>query len=286
MQFGLSTHLFHGERLGARQLDAIAAHGFETVEVFATRTHFDYHDARRIAELRSALAGAGLQATSMHAPICAGYSGGEWGRAFTNAASDAGRRREAIDETRAAFAAASELGCETMVLHLGVPQGQAIGPGDNDRGAVRRSLAELYAASAEARVRLALENMPNGLSTPAALVDFLADEAESADAAVCLDFGHAHLMGGAAEAVEALSGHIVTTHVHDNNGRDDNHLVPFEGSLDWPSAFAALWKVGYAGRLVFEVADHGDAAAALERTTTARRRLQALLEDLTKPMEF
>ena len=34
--FGVSTHLFHGQRLAREHLLEIAAHGFDTVEVFAT----------------------------------------------------------------------------------------------------------------------------------------------------------------------------------------------------------------------------------------------------------
>ena len=39
--FGVSTHLYHGQRLSRDHLLEIAAHGFEAVEVFATRTHFN-----------------------------------------------------------------------------------------------------------------------------------------------------------------------------------------------------------------------------------------------------
>ena len=49
--FGLSTHLFHGERLTRTHLEVIKAHGFDAVEVFATRTHVDYRDPRSVDEL-------------------------------------------------------------------------------------------------------------------------------------------------------------------------------------------------------------------------------------------
>ena len=45
-RFGVSTHLFHEHRLTREHLVHIAAHGFEAVELFATRAHFDYHDER------------------------------------------------------------------------------------------------------------------------------------------------------------------------------------------------------------------------------------------------
>ncbi len=285
-RFGLPTHLFHNERLDGRHLQQIALHGFEFVELFATATHFDYRDIAHVREMRDWLAGAGLQAVSLHGPIFDGFRHGEWGRPYSNASSQPAARQEAIDETRIALEAARELGCSAMVLHLGVPQGTKTAAGDNDASALRRSLEAIGEAAIGAGVRLALELMPNPLSTPAELLRWMDDDAGLTDAGVCLDFGHAHLMGGAPEAAETLSGHIITTHVHDNKGREDTHLVPFAGSIDWPATLTAMWKVGYAGPLMFEVADQGDAAAVLTRTVGARARLQAILTDLSQPFDF
>ena len=50
-QFGISTHLFHNHRLIRDHLVHIAAHGFECVELFATRSHIDYRDDAAVAEL-------------------------------------------------------------------------------------------------------------------------------------------------------------------------------------------------------------------------------------------
>jgi esterase/lipase superfamily enzyme len=67
MQFGISTHLYHGARLDRDHLVEIAAHGFEAVEIFATRTHFDYHDERVVAAIGEHLADARLRPHSVHA---------------------------------------------------------------------------------------------------------------------------------------------------------------------------------------------------------------------------
>jgi sugar phosphate isomerase/epimerase len=286
MRFGLSTHVFHGERLTRRHLERIAARDFSLIEIFATRTHVDYHSAAAIAELRTWLDELGLTAWSMHAPICDSFTGGRWGRAYSPATTDAARRQEALDETEAALTAARQLGCAVMVVHLGIPRGQPIGADDNHAGAMRRSLTVLAEASLATGVRLALEVIPNDLATPDALADWLTGDLELGDAGACLDVGHAHLVGGAPEAAEVLSGHIITTHIHDNAGRSDDHLVPFEGTIDWPATAMALFKVGYAGPLVFELPDHGDAERTLDQAVGARGRLQAILEDLSQPLGF
>jgi len=286
MRFGLSTHLFHGERLTRGHLERVAAHDFPLVEVFATRTHFDYHSETVVKELSGWLDELQLTAWSMHAPITDRFVGGQWGRAYSLATTDPVRRQEALDETRAALHAARALGCTALVVHLGIPHGQPAGPDDNHPGAMQRSLEALAEASRIAGVRLALEVIPNALATPEALVDWLTGDLDLGDGGACLDFGHAHLVGGAAEAAEVLSGHIITTHVHDNAGRSDDHLVPFTGTIDWPGALMALSKVGYAGPLMFELPDHGDRERTLQQAVGARRRLQAILDDLSQPLGF
>lgn len=285
-RFGLSTHIFHADRLTRAHFEQAHAHGFDLIELFATRTHLDYHDPRHLDEVGGALASLGMRAISLHAPITVGLTKGEWGRAYSNASPVATMRQEAVDETLASIAAARQLGCETLVLHLGIPRGQPIPAGDNDVAAMRRSLEPIADACTAAGVRLALEVIPNDLATPDALLDLLDGDLELGNAAVCLDFGHAHLVGGAPEAVDALAGFIVTTHVHDNRGRDDDHLIPFAGTIDWPATLMAMVKVGYAGPWIFELPDHGDADATLRRAVTARGRIQAILEDLGQPFAF
>jgi sugar phosphate isomerase/epimerase len=286
MRFALSTHLFHAERLERRHLETIAGAGFTEVEIFATRSHVDYHDRGRIHELRGWLDDLGLAAGSMHGPICDSFAGDRWGTSFSIASADAARRQAALDEMRAALEAARVLGCAHLVVHLGLPDAQPIPPGDNDTRALARSLDALGPMAADAGVGLALELIPNALSTAAALEALLDAETAPPGAGVCLDLGHAHIMDGVADAVERLGGVIVTTHVHDNNGREDAHLVPFQGAIDWPAALAALWKVGYTGALVFEVAGRGDAPGVLGRTVGARDRLRAILDDLAAPFAF
>ena len=283
--FGLSTHLFHGTRLGRPHLETIKAHGFDAIELFATRTHVDYHDPQFLDRLQTDLDATGIRAVSMHAPICASYVDGVWGRGYSNAMSESARRLEAVHETRVALGAARRLGCEFVVLHLGTPVTQEVPAGDNDRGAVRRSLDALAEASAAAGVPLALEVLPNNLSDPDVLLAYF-DEIDLVGAGVCLDFGHANLREGAPEAAETLSGHVITTHLHDNKGTLDNHLVPFEGTIDWAKTLTAMWKIGYGGRLMFEVADQGNPLDVLRRTVGARARLQAILDGLSEPLSF
>ena len=95
--------------------------------------------------------------------------------------------------------------------------------------------------------------IPNELSRAGSLVHFVEEDLDDADVGICLDFGHAHLDGDVVDAIETVSEHLIATHVHDNRGRTDDHLVPFDGTIDWPGALTAVQKVGYDGTLMFEI---------------------------------
>ena len=125
-------------------------------------------------------------------------------------------------------------------------------------------------------VQLAIEVIPNELSTPSALVDLIESDID-AELGICMDVGHARLMGDVVDAIETCSGHVITTHLHDNRGRNDDHLVPGRGAIDWDAATLAFQKVGYDGMWMFELAVAAERRPILEQASKARERLESLL---------
>lgn len=275
--FGVSTHLFHGQRLNREHLLEIAAHGFDRVELFATRTHFDYHNPAAVADLQQWLAAAGLELHAVHAPIGESFAGDRWGPPLTLASADGQTRARAIGETERALHIARRIPFGVLVAHLGVPRSQQAAAGENSRDAARRSIEELLRLAAPLGVKVALEVIPNELSRAGSLVYFIEQVLDDPAVGICLDFGHAHMDGDLVEAVETVSEHLITTHVHDNRGRTDDHLVPFDGSIDWPAALTAVQKVGYEGTLLLEIAAHGSAKDTLARAQKARQRMEGML---------
>lgn len=277
MRYGISTHLYHKWRLTRAHLEEIAASGFDRVEVFATRTHFDYHDPAAVAALGGDLSSLGLALHSVHAPIVEGLVDDRWGGAISLASPDAKARAHAVAETRAALEVARVVPYEHLVVHLGVPADLEAQAGANDEAAARDSLEELAELAAPLGVRIAVEVIPNALSRAEAVVSLIEDELDLPNVGVCLDFGHANLLGDLAEAIETVSGLLLTTHVHDNGGREDDHMAPFEGTIDWARGLTALRKIGYEGTLLFEVAHRDRSVAVLERVRAARARFDRLL---------
>ena len=272
--FGVSTHLFHEHRLTRDHLVHIAAHGFEAVELFATRAHFDYHDDHARAQLAEWLSDTRLQLHSVHAPAFEALRHGRWVGALSNASSNESRRRAAIAEAEAALALVAHVPFQYLVTHIGVPMTEAGSGADNQRHAARRSVEDLAALAAKVNVRVAVEVIPNSLSSASDLLDLIEEDLDGLDVGVCLDYGHAHLMGDVGESIETLSGHLLTTHVHDNDGKRDDHLVPFAGCIDWDAAMMSTQKIGYDGIFMLEVGDTGDPVDVLRRSVKARERLE------------
>jgi sugar phosphate isomerase/epimerase len=275
MRFGISTHLFHDQRLSRDHLAQIAAHGFEAVEVFATRSHFDYHDPAAIAQLGVWLKETGLALHGIHAPIVQSMSGGDqWGEAISNAVGDSAKRQAAVREADAALDIARQIPTDVLVVHLGTPSSQG---GENNRTAAFRSVEDICRLAEPMGIRVALEVIPNPLSDGASLVAMLERDLDFPRTGVCLDFGHAFLLGDVADAIETVAEHLITTHVHDNRGKKDEHLVPFDGKINWDLALMTMQKVGYDGTYLMELANTGSPADVLQKGQAARKRFEKLL---------
>jgi len=269
--FGISSWLFHDARLDREHLVHVAGHGFEALEVFATRSHFDYRDPAAVDTLAEWLDDTRLALHALHTPVGEARRNGRWIQPWSNAAADPERRAAAVDETLAVLEVARTLPYRFLVVHVGEIGGA---PGGDRPDLARRSLETIAARAGEVGVQVAVELIPNALSTPAALAELVDEHLEGLDVGVCLDYGHAHLLGDIPDAIETLSGHVVTTHLHDNRGRRDDHLVPFSGTIDWDAALMATQKVGYDGVLMLEVAADGDPLDVLRRAEASRAQLE------------
>ena len=276
-QFGISTHLYHAQRLCRDHLLEIAAHGFESVELYATRTHFDYHNPSAIAELQGWLAGAGLELSSVHAPTAESFTAGRWGGSLSLASTDPEARAHAVRETEKALHIARRLPVPVLVAHLGIPRTQRSEGAGDSRAAARRSMEELLRIAEPLGVRIAVEVIPNELSRAGSIVHLVEHDLEGAG--ICLDFGHAHLDGDVIDAVETVSEHLIATHVHDNRGRSDDHLLPFAGTIDWAGTLLAVQKIGYDGPFTFEIVPNGSTKETLARARTTRQRIERLMAD-------
>jgi sugar phosphate isomerase/epimerase len=143
----------------------------------------------------------------------------------------------------------------TMVLHL--TSGDTPPPAN---GLGRSRLLRLAGRAEALGVNLALEN----LRKPEYLA-FAFAHADTPRVGFCFDIGHQNCYAPDADLL-ALYGHrLMALHLHDNQGvRKDQHLLPFDGTLDWPAVMAKIAAAGYAGPVALEVHNQGYEQAAPE----------------------
>lgn len=102
--------------------------------------------------------------------------------------------------------------------------------------------------------KLALENMESRdeISQSSQLLAII--EAIGTDhLGICLDTGHAHMRGlDVAEEVKAYSKHLIATHIADNHGSSDEHLLPFFGTICWEEVMKAFRSIDYRGWYSYE----------------------------------
>ncbi len=214
----VSTYVYVKERLHPGLLDELVKAGAQSIEIFAARQHFDYANRKQhVREIADWFRSTGITLNSVHAPL---YSDYEWGRAGSPPVQHIGNPNDAFDEKK--FEAAM-----TSVEHL-------------------RAFAKPLG------VRVLIENIPNELSTPERLVEFI-KTMHFDDIGVCFDCGHAHMTNGIPEAFAVLKNHICSTHVHDNNKDKDSHLWPGNGSIDWKQTMELLRTAPQKPPLLLEI---------------------------------
>jgi sugar phosphate isomerase/epimerase len=233
----LSTYLFVRRALTPQIIEAAAGAGFAAIELFCARGHFDYQSLADVRALGAWLDAYGLELHAVHAPTHRDQGPArESSSPISISDPERVRRLDAVDEIKRALDVAESVPFRFLVLHVATSRE----PDDPRRwDAAFNSIEHLALFAKHRAVTIALENTPGELPTPANLQRFL-DQTRLTDVRLCFDVGHAHMGGGIAVALESMRDRIVTAHIHDNHGEKDEHLPPFEGTVDWPATLAAL----------------------------------------------
>ena len=262
MQRVLSTYLFVNRKLTAALVAEIARADIPAIELFCAREHFDYRAPQQARELGDWLTGQNLVLHSVHAPTDRDLGPGrESGVPISITEPERLRRLDALDEVKRALDLAELVPFRFLVQHLGSGR-EPMDPRRWD--AAFNSLEHLVLFAKQRGVTIALENTPGELATPANLRRFIA-ETRLHDLRLCFDTGHAHMEEGVEPSFETMREHVVTTHVHDNRGEKDEHLLPYEGTIDWTATLKSLSEAQPGGLpIVLELKDQAAHAAALE----------------------
>ncbi|HYL83307.1 MAG TPA: sugar phosphate isomerase/epimerase family protein [Candidatus Angelobacter sp.] len=242
MQRLLSTYLFISKKLTPEMLGQIAEAGFQGLEIFCARSHFEYTLKPEIRAMASALEAHRLHLVSLHAPTSRDISAmRESGTPLSICEVERVRRIEAMDELRRVIDVADDLPFARLILHMGGSRETA---DPRKRDAAFSSLEHLILHARHAGVTICVENTLSEMGHPDYLRAFV-DETRLTGLRFNFDIGHAHLADFPEEeriekGFAPLRDLVSSVHLHDNHGEKDEHLPPFDGSIDWPGAIKTL----------------------------------------------
>src|ERR1700740_2011517 len=215
----LTTYLFISRKLTPELLGQMHEAGFDALEVFCSRAHFDYASRPEVRALAATLEANQMKLDSLHAPTSKDTSATrESGQPLSICEVEKVRRIEAMDEFKRAIDVSEDLPFSRMVLHMGGTRETA---DPRKRDAAFSSLEHLVLHAHHAGVTLALENTASEMGDPAYLRSFV-DETRLTGLRFNFDIGHANLADGLAEerietSFAPMKELIAGVHLHDNH---------------------------------------------------------------------
>ena len=199
-----------------------------------------------------------------------------------------------------AFEIAEKLGVKTYVMHIGAwccVENCWYEQQDFLRQLTIESLEKLLPIAEKYGVTIAIENAFEPSNTPDELLYFL-ERVKSPALGACFDAGHATMMSDVmvkrdrdenddpnrkplwhgrlefqSDALEKIAPYVVTCHLHDNDGYNDQHKLIFSGVANWQKYMDTLRKCPRLVSLQDEIKSNG---ASIEEMCQAFDRLLKL----------
>jgi sugar phosphate isomerase/epimerase len=275
MQRVLSTYRYVKQPLTPQLLGEIAQAGVAGIEIFCAPQHFSYRAPERVREIADALGEYRLELHSLHSPTERDLAPGrESGVAISISDTERIRRPDAVDEIKRALEVAETIPFRFLVQHMGHGR-QMADPRKID--AAFSSLEHLTVFAKARGVTIALENTRDELGSPSSLQHFITDT-HLHDLRLCFDTGHAHMETGVEAGFDMMRDRVATTHIHDNHGEKDEHLLPYEGSIDWDAALAVLATATQPLPFVLELKEQTNSAPSLDQLGAVFDKLEKGLE--------
>jgi sugar phosphate isomerase/epimerase len=222
------------------QLPRIRAAGFTHVSLGGGDLgHSGYLDPERRKDLNLRMTNNGIRICSIHVPFRAGVD---------ISAAEPGPAQAALDLYKQCIDAAEELSAAAVIFHPGPDR-----TGDDVRrkDILTGQMTKLAEYIGSRNIKLAVENLRNEFLNGA--LGHSLDMIRNPKYGLCFDTSHDNLTSRPLEILKKYGGRMIATHVSDNNGREDDHLLPFEGGIDWKKFSGIFARIKFSGPFLLEV---------------------------------
>lgn len=266
MEFSISTIAYDLHKPVEARLREFRAAGFTAVdwtEQYASTTLYSERDAQAVLRLCEQV---GIRVCMMH------------GATHLTLEGDLEHRDKLwVEFNRANLRFISVLGGNCVVVHL--PR-TSKGSLRNHVQSSRQLLDQILPCAERNGVKIGLENSPGG-SGPhdywagnRELIGLLLEKYPPEQVGMCFDSGHANIRNEL-DMLDLHAKRVIAVHLHDNDGIQDQHLLPGQGSIAWDKVLGVLKHCGYSGPINLEVAKP-DAADKTEWSMEACLRIKRL----------
>ena len=145
---------------------------------------------------------------------------------------------------------AARLGADVVIMHIPAEPTDAA-ESELYWTRLRKSLDALEPFARERGVRIALENLANrNFDTIERLFALYGPDYLG----LCYDSGHGNMIGDGLDRLERITDRLISLHLHDNAGTDDEHKRLFTGTVDWPRLARLIAASPYRKPMSMEVA--------------------------------
>ena len=251
MKLSTTTGRFHRKFGFHKAIDFLVDAGYDALDFsqFDKEVYTAEHVKEYYTEIRKYAEDKGVSFNQSHAP-------------FGSSFEDEEKTAKRFDEIVTAIKRASYLGVKNIIVH----------PCQHLKYDVEGNPEKLFEYNMEFykklipyceeyNIKVALENMWQHMgminhstcSRPEEFVRYI-DELNNDSFVACLDIGHAALVReDIGDFIKALGNkRLQCLHVHDVDGTNDSHTLPYFGSINWEKVMKALGEIDYKGDLTFE----------------------------------
>jgi|GEM_PF-2741604 sugar phosphate isomerase/epimerase len=206
-----------------------------------------YLSGEKIRELKKLVDMLGVKIISLHLPPDNGLG--------SVVSLDRAERAHAMKIVRRSLENGGELGIEYAVFHPSEEEA-FFTTSDSVSEAEKRLMDaanELADVGEKNGIKILLENLLGRFNGDIGMLGRVIRSIGKERIGLCFDLAHFWLGNSSPAAVINENRELMSyLHIHDNNKKEDEHLMPGEGSIDWSEISRALHDINYQGVFMLE----------------------------------
>lgn len=155
---------------------------------------------------------------------------------------------ELVERYKNDIANCSKNGINLVTMHL---TSGTVAPKYNELGLNR--IKEINEFAKKVNVRIAFENLKIK-----GTLEYVFENIQDDNIGICYDAGHCHAHFKDEFNFEPFKNKIFAVHLHDNDSTSDQHLLPYDGTIEWEKVMPEVIKNGYNGPITLELSYRKD----------------------------